>query len=277
MSNELKNGYDIIGDVHGHAAKLEGLLSQLGYKIQDDVWFHESRSVVFLGDLVDYGPQQLETVAIVRRMQKAGTAQVIMGNHEFNAIAWFNGWREKNQKNYEQHEPFLKAIVGQPRLHAEIIEWFQTLPIWLEVPEHGVRFVHACWNSGIVEGLHGPLWTTEQLKAGATKPETGQKRNAFHHASEVLLKAPEDETVLVEDHHGVPRGTRIEWWRNYEGSELVFFGHYRMTQKSSFITSPRALCLDYSDKSGKSPLVAYRFDFGDTNFSDEKIVTFPLL
>ena len=104
MSNELKNGYDIIGDVHGHAAKLEGLLSQLGYKIQDDVWFHESRSVVFLGDLVDYGPQQLETVAIVRRMQKAGTAQVIMGNHEFNAIAWFNGWREKNQKNYEQHQ-----------------------------------------------------------------------------------------------------------------------------------------------------------------------------
>ena len=80
-----------------------------------------------------------------------------------------------------------------------VVEWFQTLPIWLEVPEHGVRFVHACWDSGIVEGLHGPLWTTEQLKAGATKPETGQKRNAFHHASEVLLKAPEDEAVPVED------------------------------------------------------------------------------
>ena len=276
MSNELEKGYDIIGDVHGHAAKLEGLLSQLGYNFQDDVWSHESRSVIFLGDLIDYGPQQLETVAIVRRMQAAGSAQVIMGNHEFNAIAWFKGWREKSQKNYEQHEPFLKAIVGRPLLHAEIVEWFQTLPVWLEVREHGVRFIHACWNSEIIAGLDKPVWTTEQLKEGATKPLIGSKPSKLHQAAEVLLKAPEDKTVPSVDQHGVARGTRIEWWKNYQGPELIFFGHYRMTEKLPFITSPQALCLDYSDKSGKSPLVAYRFDFGDTNLSDEKIVTFPL-
>lgn len=277
MSKELKKGFDIIGDVHGHAVKLEGLLAQLGYRFAEDVWSHESRTVVFLGDLVDYGPQQLETVAIVRRMQKAGSAQVIMGNHEFNAIAWFRGWRKRSQKNFEQHESFLKAIVGQPLLHAEIIEWFETLPVWLEVREHGVRFVHACWNSEIIEAINEPFWTSEQLKEGAMKPEEAHTLSVFHQAAEVLLKAPEDNALLTVDHHGVARGTRIKWWKNYEGPELVFFGHYRMSEKSPFITSPHALCLDYSDKSGKSPLVAYRFDFGDTTLSYEKIVTFPLL
>jgi hypothetical protein len=38
--------------------------------------------------LIDRGPKQLATVDLVRRMVEAGSARGVMGNHEFNAIAW---------------------------------------------------------------------------------------------------------------------------------------------------------------------------------------------
>ena len=55
-------GYDVIGDVHGHAQKLEGLLDVMGYAEVHGVWQHPSRQAVFIGDLVDRGPEQVRTV-----------------------------------------------------------------------------------------------------------------------------------------------------------------------------------------------------------------------
>ena len=83
----MTQGYDVIGDVHGHAAKLENLLRRMEYSDASGVWRHDSRTAIFVGDLIDRGPAQLATVAIARRMIEAGSAQAVMGNHEFNAIA----------------------------------------------------------------------------------------------------------------------------------------------------------------------------------------------
>ena len=44
--------YDIIGDIHGHADELVKLLTHLGYKDSSDGYVHESRKVIFLGDLL---------------------------------------------------------------------------------------------------------------------------------------------------------------------------------------------------------------------------------
>ena len=52
------------------------------------VWKHADRQVVFIADLIDRGNGQRETVDIARRMVDAGSAQIVLGNHEFNAIAW---------------------------------------------------------------------------------------------------------------------------------------------------------------------------------------------
>lgn len=79
--------YDIIGDVHGHDAALTGLLQKMGYREQDLVWRHPERTAIFVGDFIDRGPGQLETLRIVRSMVDAGSALAVMGNHEFNAIA----------------------------------------------------------------------------------------------------------------------------------------------------------------------------------------------
>ncbi|NLZ79347.1 MAG: hypothetical protein GX908_07525 [Gammaproteobacteria bacterium] len=43
---------------------------------------------MFLGDFIDRGPKQAQTIKIVQDMIENGHAQAVMGNHEFNAIAW---------------------------------------------------------------------------------------------------------------------------------------------------------------------------------------------
>jgi len=60
--------YDLIGDIHGYAAELKALLVKMDYREKDGVWQHPERKVIFLGDFVDRGPEQVETVDIARSM-----------------------------------------------------------------------------------------------------------------------------------------------------------------------------------------------------------------
>ena len=54
------NPIDFIGDVHGCGDKLLGLLRALGYDDHDGAFTHPDRTAVFVGDLIDRGPQQVE-------------------------------------------------------------------------------------------------------------------------------------------------------------------------------------------------------------------------
>ena len=64
--------YDIIGDIHGCAPELEGLLSTLGYEQTDGAYRRAGHQVIFVGDLIDRGDSQVEVVRIVRAMHEAG-------------------------------------------------------------------------------------------------------------------------------------------------------------------------------------------------------------
>lgn len=144
--------YDLIGDVHGHATELKALLEKLGYAKRNGVWQHPERKVIFLGDFVDRGPEQIESVQIPKRMVEAGHALAVMGNHEFNAIAWAKPdpnspgeyLRPHVEKNRRQHQAFLDAVGEDSPLHREFIQWFEQLPFYLDLPE--LRVVHACWH-----------------------------------------------------------------------------------------------------------------------------------
>ena len=81
-------GYDLVGDIHGHADALHRLLKKLEYEVVDGVFRHPERQMIFVGDFIDRGPQQREVLRIARSMCEAGTARAVMGNHEFNAIGW---------------------------------------------------------------------------------------------------------------------------------------------------------------------------------------------
>ncbi len=144
--------YDIIGDIHGQYDKLVALLKTLGYHETMRAWRHPDRTAIFIGDLIDRGPRQVETLKLVRGMVDTGAAMAIMGNHEFNAIAWATEDPEHPGEhlrshgrpgNRNQHGAFLEEVAERP-LHDEIIQWFKTLPLWLDLG--AIRVVHACWN-----------------------------------------------------------------------------------------------------------------------------------
>ena len=83
--------YDVIGDIHGHGTILIKLLNRLGYKGYGKGYCHNSRKVIFLGDFIDRGEELAEHKLVLNTVMKMvgeGYAYAVMGNHEFNAIAF---------------------------------------------------------------------------------------------------------------------------------------------------------------------------------------------
>lgn len=216
---------DIIGDVHGQAEKLEALLGRLGYRRTGGAWRHPERRAVFVGDLIDRGPGQLETLRIVRDMVEAGQARVTLGNHEFNAIAWATRdpggagdhlrprKGERGARNRRQHEVFLAAVGEDSALHDEWIAWFRQLPFWIE--EEGLRIVHACWSPKHVSAIAAHL-TREGRITDHLLVEASRAGSDLHTAVEIVLKGPEvdlPEGHGFSDNYGhVRHSIRTRWW-----------------------------------------------------------------
>ena len=89
---------DIIGDIHGEYHALCNLLNHLGVTGHEypDQQITVERPLVFVGDLIDRGPNSPKVVDVVSRLVRKGVAQCIMGNHELNLIRDLqkegNGW-----------------------------------------------------------------------------------------------------------------------------------------------------------------------------------------
>ncbi len=292
-------GYDIIGDIHGHADKLTALLRKLGYRHHSGAWRHPDRSAIFVGDLIDRGPGQLETIRIVREMLDAGTAQAVMGNHEFNAIAWYTPdpdcdgahLRRRDPENRKQHQAFLDETESDPRLHTELVRWFLTLPLWLDLP--GLRVVHACWHPGYMAELELHLRPGRMLDPALVV--AGSRAGSMEFRTiEGLTKGLEIALPPGHDFHdkgGKRRDhVRVRWWDaaadtyrkagilgsaakeealpdlpipesarlGYADEKPVFFGHYWRTGNPELL-SRHVACVDYSAGVG-GPLVAYRWE-----------------
>lgn len=301
----MHDGYDIIGDIHGHAAPLERLLAELGYVEEVGVYRHPNRRVVFVGDLIDRGPGQVRVLVIARAMVDSGMAQMTLGNHEFNAIAWATPrpggghHREHNEKHRGQHQAFLAQVGEDSDAHREWIAWFKTLPLWLDLG--GIRVVHACWDPLSMEKLGGPTLTDEMIAAA--------KGSVLDDAIEVVLKGPEIDLGgrCYQDKDGNARHrARARWWAAgattlataalipggslaCDGGEFaplpddpiaadlpvaptgspVFYGHYWRKGTPSIDTDTVA-CLDWSVAKG-GPLVAYRWS-GETTLDNANFV-----
>lgn len=281
--------YDLIGDIHGHAAELKALLSKMDYREMDGVWQHSERKVIFLGDFVDRGPEQVETVNIARTMVERGKALAVMGNHEFNAVAWAtedprnpgNYLRPHIEKNLKQHKAFLDQVGESSDLHQSMIKWFKTLPVYLELPDF--RVVHACWHPEHIAAIANYTDPSNRLLQKAWV-EASQKGSEAYDAIETLLKGL--EIPLPGDHHFFDKdknkrtNIRAEWWRQgdltyrdlamvpgdviqhiphepvesdvlpgYDGKKPVFVGHYWMSGEPKPL-SKHIACLDYSVAGG---------------------------
>lgn len=302
--------YDIIGDIHGQSEKLEFLLRRLGYRQISGAWRHPHRKALFVGDFVDRGPGQVATLDIVRRMTEAGSAEAVMGNHEFNAIAWHTPdplspgqyLRKHTDRNHRQHGSFLAEVGEHTATHDDWIRWFLTLPLWIEKDE--LRLVHACWHPqhmALLGPLMGPGNTVPlSLVEAASRPGTDPfvSLEAICKGLEIDLPPP----ITYKDAEGTVRSrTRVRWWDEaadtyrsaalvgpreteqlpmtllpdearvpYDQAKPVFFGHYWLTGAPCII-SPKACCVDYSAAREGHPLVAYQWD-GEADLTNDHLV-----
>lgn len=303
--------YDIIGDIHGFATELKQLLQQLGYTQTRSGFQHPDRTAVFCGDFVDRGPEIPEVVALVRQMCDEGNALAVMGNHEFNALAFHTEdpqrpgefLRAHRKRNIHQHQATLDQF-RESELK-EALAWFRTLPVALET--ESFRVVHACWNSDCLATLQSALAEEGPFTASFLKQATAVDHPVFD-AVECVLKGPElplpDGLTVTDKEGNLRRRIRIRWfeapqkhtWQTYalpavsalpadpvpddafaapyaSSERPVFVGHYWLRNYPPEPLTANIACLDYSiAKDGW--LCAYRFD-GDQQLKVENFVAVP--
>ncbi len=214
--------FDVIGDIHGHLTALHGLLRALGYRHERGAWRSpgERRRVLFLGDYIDRGPEIPKTVKTVRNMVEAGVAEAILGNHEFNALAWHatgndgEPLRAHTPSHRRQYIETLRQFgANDTESSAELdaaLAWFRQLPIAYQ--DCTLRAVHAVWDESALATFVGdrPFYDPAVLRWAATpgRPE--------FEAVERLLKGieiPLPRSAYYRDKDGVERThTRIRWW-----------------------------------------------------------------
>ena len=302
--------YDIIGDIHGHAKELKALLAKLGYHPKNLIYRHPDRTAVFIGDLIDRGPEQREVVNIVRSMVCEGSALCIMGNHEYNAICYHTKdpdapleyLRKHTAEKTKQHQQFLQEYMKDPKELEETIQWFQALPLWLDMGDF--RVIHACWDQRSIDLIGDPYL----FKNKKSLVDSVREPSDLFQATDCILKGKEFELpndMSFKDNDGKERcHTRLRWWLQgvtdleslgmqipksreligchvpdselikYETTEKpLFIGHYWMRGEPSPLADNIA-CLDYSIASPKrdGKLVAYRFN-GEKALASENYVS----
>lgn len=160
-------------------------------------------------------------------MRDQGHAVAIMGNHELNALLYHSpgliadgtddGYmRAHSDKNMDQHQTFLDEFpVGHPDT-AEIMDWFLSLPLFLDLG--GVRLVHACWDDARMATIrnrrpNGLLAIDDLQEIALENDATG-----FVEAVLTTLKGPESELPAPHYFHDI-RGhrrtaLRLKWWHS---------------------------------------------------------------
>jgi hypothetical protein len=299
---------DLIGDIHGHADKLEELLLKLGYTKTDGVYSHPDRKVLFVGDYIDRGPKIRETLQIVKGMVDRDHAIALMGNHEYNALCFHfqqpeGGHLRKHLiKNIIQHYETLRQFQNRQSEYEDYLAWFKTLPLYYETNDF--RAVHACWDDNKIDFLRKTLLNdrlTDELIYQSVEQGTELNEAIEQTLKGKEIKIPNGHYFL--DKQGTRRTEiRIKWWEDpttmtyqsisvepidnlpeqpIELSDLksldfyrdtdkkVFFGHYWLKGEPSFYRA-NICCLDYSiAKGGK--LVAYRLN-GETALNSKNLV-----
>jgi len=287
------------------------LLEKLGYQDDGQSFRHPKRQAVFCGDFVDRGPQIGDTINVVRNMVHHDAAHAVMGNHEFNAIAFHTEipdrpgtwYRPHTKRNLQQHQATTDQL-SESELQAAL-DWFRELPVALDLGD--LRVVHACWDAAGIETINSVLQTGDRFGCSfldsACDGATPSGR-----AVERVLKGPEvalPDNLSVSDKEGhIRRRVRIRWFESPESHSLgsyafphvkrltdiavpnsaqpspypydaqpVFIGHYWLDRRHSPILKPNVACLDLSVAKG-GMLCAYRFN-GEAELTSDAVVTVP--
>ncbi len=291
--------YYIVGDVHGQYQRLLGRLKSAGLTSINDKYTFDNGKILFLGDLLDRGPESRKVVELAKQLHEAGIAEVILGNHEFNFLGYLSRLdkrsflRRHTLKNLRQHRATLKSYKGHKNDLEAHLTWLKSLSLFFE-NEH-FRAVHACWDPQWIQWLKTKY--PEGLKDERLFNNSYRIGKKSFFCIERLLKGPElslpEEFSSIDSDGNTRAGVRYKWWQKNKGRALkevttkwnskwpnksfnssfenrslsyskkekpLFIGHYNFNNHPEFHTQ-NFLCLDCSDKEGNRVLI-YRHEIG---------------
>lgn len=195
--------FDIIGDVHGCFDELYELLTTLGYQINhvetDDSNFGfevlapHDRKAVFVGDLVDRGPDSPGVLRLVMSMVHSGVAYCVPGNHDIKLLKYLSGKQVQIKHGLE---------VTVKQLESESIAFKQSVRQFL----YGL-ISHYVLDKGNLVVAHAGL--KEEMQGRAS----GAIRSFCMYG----------ETTGEIDEFGLP--VRYNWAKEYRGKAKVVYGH----------------------------------------------------
>ncbi|MFB7329406.1 polynucleotide kinase-phosphatase [Streptomyces sp. NPDC056190] len=186
----LTGPFDIIGDIHGCSAELESLLVKLGYT---DGAHPEGRTAVFVGDLVDRGPDSPGVLRRVMSMAEAGNALCVPGNHENKYGRHLKG--RKVQPTHGLAETIAQMEGESEEFRARVREFIDGLVSHYVLD--GGRLVVS--HAGLPEKYHGR--TSGRVRSHALYGDTTGETDEF----------------------GLP--VRYPWAEDYRGRAAVVYGH----------------------------------------------------
>ncbi len=192
--------FDVIGDVHGCRAELEELLGRLGYRIARDgagravdADHPDGRRAVFVGDLVDRGPDSPGVLRLVMGMVGSGNALCVSGNHEAKLV---RALRRKDVTATHGLQETLDQLALEDESFVMAAREFCDALVAHYVLDDG-RLVVA--HAGLKEKYHGRA------------------------SSRVRSFALYGDTSGETDEFGLP--VRYPWAEDYRGSATVLYGH----------------------------------------------------
>jgi len=211
---ELKGPFDVIGDVHGCRTELDQLLEQLGYRLESGTLgpiarHPEGRTLVFVGDLVDRGPDVVGVLRIAMASVLEGDALCVPGNHEAKLR------RHLKTGTVELTHGLAESIEQLDREPPEFLEQVATF----------------------IDGLpsHIMLAGGELCISHAGLPERLQGRASRRVRSHCLY----GETTGKTDESGFP--IRVDWAASQTGGAFVVYGHTPVPEPRH---APHAICID---------------------------------
>ncbi|MEU4120243.1 polynucleotide kinase-phosphatase [Kitasatospora sp. NPDC028055] len=226
----LTGPFDIVGDVHGCRSELETLLTRLGYTLARDAEgrpvdaVHPAgRTAVFVGDLVDRGPDTPGVLRLVMGMVAAGHAICVPGNHENKLGRAMDGKKVTVSHGLQES---LDQLAGESEeFRAEVRAFMRGLVSHYLLDGGALVICHA----GLPERYHGRA------------------------SGRVRSHALYGETTGETDEYGLP--VRYPWAEEYRGRALVVYGHTPVPS-ASFLNN--TICLDTGCVFGGS-LTALRY------------------
>jgi protein phosphatase len=188
--------FDIIGDVHGCYDELVLLLSELGYEVGEDgsgAAHPQGRTAVFLGDLVDRGPNVPGVLRLAMGMVETGSALCVPGNHENKLVRALRGRRV--QVSHGLAESLAQLESESPEFRERALAFLDGL------------VSHAVLDDGRLVVAHAGMREEMQGRASAA----------------VRAFALYGETTGETDEMGLP--VRYPWALEYRGTASVVYGH----------------------------------------------------